>query len=130
MTRPALIDAPPLRRDKRRHDGTRRIGPRGELAAARLGDWTGTRMNAETSQERRTGPRVERLNISPSETKPRRAPWRLLSALARIAGNGAEQDESTFFRIEYGARACPPRYTTARQEQFQAELLGPPPLGL
>ena len=129
MSRPTLIDALATRRATRRPDGMQRLGLRSQRADARVGDWTSTRMNAEISEERRIDPHLERQDVSRSDTKPRRAPWRLFSVLACIARNGATHDAATFFQIEYSRRACPLRYTTARTEQLQAELLGPPPLG-
>jgi hypothetical protein len=44
--------------------------------------------------------------------------------------NGAAHEEAAFFRIEYRERNYSPTYTTAREEQLQSELLGPPPLAL
>jgi hypothetical protein len=43
---------------------------------------------------------------------------------------GPDRDESTFYRLEYRGRECPPCYTNARDQQPAIELLGPPPLAL
>jgi hypothetical protein len=85
-------------------------------------------MNATSFQS----PRVQ-FGERPAEPRtPQRARRgsKLLATLTRIATNGASHDEATFFRIEYGERASASRYTSARDEQLCAELLGPPPLGL
>jgi hypothetical protein len=90
-----------------------------------------TRTRAAIYVRRTIARRIEQPAALPGEqNSPRRLHRRLWSAIARIVQCGANHDERTFFRLEYRDQNCPPSYTTAREDQQQSELLGPPPLSL